>query len=153
MENDPSSKFHLSCHKVPHPNAAPCHNNSNASRSRDAADQCDEENLGVEPDRVNCQAVLVDVPLLLKDVVKVPDLDAPVDGGSDDTVVSANHQRLDLHNPLQEEGGVTHPKKNKKQKTWKWATILLTKSPVFMSQQSSSCLLEDSIGIGGCGFT
>ena len=48
--------------------------------------------------------MLVDVPLLLKDVVEVPDLDAPVDGGGDDTVVSANHQRLDLNNSLEEEG-------------------------------------------------
>ena len=57
-----------------------------------------------EPYSVNCQAVLVDVPLLLKDVVEVPDLDAPVDGGSDNTVVSANHQRLDLNNSLEKEG-------------------------------------------------
>ena len=57
--------------------------------------------------------MLVDVPLLLKDVVEVPDLDAAVDGGSDDTVVSANHQRLDLHNSLQEEEGVTHTTKTK----------------------------------------
>ena len=57
-----------------------------------------------EPYSVNCQAVLIDVPLLLKDVVEVPDLDAPVDGGSDNTVVSANHQRLDLNNSLEEEG-------------------------------------------------
>ena len=56
-----------------------------------------------EPYSVNCQAVLVDVPLLLKDVVEVPDLDAPVDGGSDDTVFTANHQRLDLHNSLKGE--------------------------------------------------
>ena len=55
-----------------------------------------------EPYCVNCQAVLIDVPLLLKDVVEVPDLDAPVDGGSDNTVVSANHQRLDLNNSLEE---------------------------------------------------
>ena len=48
--------------------------------------------------------MLVDVPLLLKDVVEVPDLDAPVDGGSDYTVVSADHQRLDLHNSLEGEG-------------------------------------------------
>ena len=66
--------------------------------------RCQEWNFFVEPDRVNCQAVLVDVPLLLKDVVEVPDLDAPVDGGSDNTVVSANHQRLDLHNSLEEKG-------------------------------------------------
>ena len=72
--------------------------------------QCHEENLGVEPYGVDCQAVLVDVPLLLKDVVKVPDLDAPVDGGSNNTVVRANHQRLDLHNSLEEEG-VPHEKK------------------------------------------
>ena len=48
--------------------------------------------------------MLVDVPLLLKNVVEVPDLDAPVDGGSNNTVVSANHQRLDLHNSLEEKG-------------------------------------------------
>ena len=47
--------------------------------------------------------MLVDVPLLLKDVVEIPDLDAPVDGGSNNTVVSSNHQRLDLHNSLEEE--------------------------------------------------
>ena len=29
--------------------------------------------------------------------------------------------------------------------TWKWATILFTRSPVFMSQQSSSCLTKGSI--------
>ena len=62
--------------------------------------------------------MLVDVSLLLKDVVEVPDLDAAVDGGSDDTVVSANHQRLDLHNSLQEEEGATH-KTKQEQKTWK----------------------------------
>ena len=58
--------------------------------------------------------MLVDVPLLLKDVVEVPDLDAPVDGGSDDTVVTANHQRLDLHNSLEEEG-VPYTKKRRTQ--------------------------------------
>ena len=66
-----------------------------------------------EPYSVNCQAVLIDVPLLLKDVVEVPDLDAPVDGGSDDTVVTANHQRLDLHNSLKEEGVQSKHRKSK----------------------------------------
>ena len=58
--------------------------------------------------------MLVDVSLLLKDVVEVPDLDAPVDGGSDNTVVSADHQRLDLHNSLKGEG-VPHNDREKGQ--------------------------------------
>ena len=48
--------------------------------------------------------MLVDVPLLLEDVVEIPDLDAPVDRRRDDTVVGADHQRLDLHNPLGKDG-------------------------------------------------
>ena len=48
--------------------------------------------------------MLVDVPLLLEDVVEIPDLDAPVDRRRDDTVVGADHQRLDLHNPLEKDG-------------------------------------------------
>ena len=51
------------------------------------------------------------MPFLLKDVVEIPDLDAPVDGGSDNTVVCANHQRLDLHNSLKEEGVQSKHKK------------------------------------------
>ena len=62
--------------------------------------------------------MLVDVSLLLKDVVEVPDLDAPVDGGSNDTVVSANHQRLDLHNSLERRRYATQKSENKL-KTWK----------------------------------
>ena len=64
--------------------------------------------------------MLVDVPLLLKDVVEVPDLDAPVNGGSDDTVVSADHQGLDLHNSLEREGVPCEEEQNEdKLKTWK----------------------------------
>ena len=64
--------------------------------------------------------MLVDVALLLKDMVEVPDLDAPVDGGSDDTVVSADHQRLDLHNSLKGEGVPCEEEQNEdKLKTWK----------------------------------
>ena len=48
--------------------------------------------------------MLIDVPLLLEDVVEIPDLDAPVDRRCDDTVVGADHQRLDLHNPLEKDG-------------------------------------------------
>ena len=48
--------------------------------------------------------MLVDVPLLLEDVVEIPDLDAPVDRRRDNTVVGADHQRLDLHNPLGKDG-------------------------------------------------
>ena len=44
--------------------------------------------------------MLVNVPLLLKDVVKIPDLDASVNGRGDDLIVGANHKGLDLNNPL-----------------------------------------------------
>ena len=87
------------------------------------------------------------MPLLLEDVVEIPDLDAPVDRRRDDTVVGADHQRLDLHNPLEKDGvdlGLTLWDLLQRG-TWKWATILFTRSPVFMSQQSSSCLTKGSI--------
>ena len=45
--------------------------------------------------------MFVNVPLLLKDVVKVPDLDASVDGRGDDLIVGANHKGLYLNNPLE----------------------------------------------------
>ena len=45
--------------------------------------------------------MFVNVPLLLKDVVKVPDLNASVDGGGDDLIVGANHKGLYLNNPLE----------------------------------------------------
>ena len=50
--------------------------------------------------------MFVNVVILFKDVVEVPDLDAPVDGGGDDGVLSAHHQTLDIHNAL--EMGVQH---------------------------------------------
>ena len=56
---------------------------------------------GGDTDGLYRHAVFVDVPLFLKDVVKVPDLDAPVDGGSEDEVVRADHQGLDLDDPLE----------------------------------------------------
>ena len=45
--------------------------------------------------------MLVNVPLLLKDVVQVPDLDASVDGRGDDLIVGANHKGLYLNNSLE----------------------------------------------------
>ena len=45
--------------------------------------------------------MLVNVPLLLKDVVKIPDLDASVNGRGDDLIVGANHKGLYLNNPLE----------------------------------------------------
>ena len=69
---------------------------------------------GGDTERVDGELVLVDVSLLLEDVVQVPDLDAPVDGGGDDLVVGADHQGLDLHDPLEvgrhplDEGPVLH---------------------------------------------
>ena len=50
--------------------------------------------------------MFVNVVILLEDVVEVPDLDAPVDGGGDDGVLSADNQALDVYNAL--EMGVQH---------------------------------------------
>ena len=44
--------------------------------------------------------MLVDVVLLLKDVVQVPHLDAPVNGACEDGVLRFRHQGLDLDDPL-----------------------------------------------------
>ena len=51
---------------------------------------------------IDGQLVLVDVVLLLKDEVQVPDLDAAIDGAGEDGVLSGRHQGLDLNDPLNE---------------------------------------------------
>ena len=61
-------------HEVPDPEAAPGHRHRYPRRGGDAQ-------------RVNGQLVFVNVPLLLEDVVQVPDLDASVDGRGDDLIV------------------------------------------------------------------
>ena len=53
-----------------------------------------------DTDAIYGQLVLVDVMHLLEDVVEVPDLDASVDGGGDDTVFFTIDQRLYLNDPL-----------------------------------------------------
>ena len=75
-------------HEVPDTQTAPGHRHRDPRRGGDAQG-------------INGQLVLVNVPLLLEDVVQVPDLDAPVDGRGDDLIVGANHQGLDLDNPLE----------------------------------------------------
>ena len=77
----------MSRHEVPHSETTSGDHDGDPGSGRDA-------------EGVDGELVLVNVSLLLKDVVQVPDLDAAVDGGGDDLVVGAHHQRLYIHDSL-----------------------------------------------------
>ena len=57
--------------------------------------------LAGDTDVVNGQLVFINVMILLKDVVEVPDLDAPVQAGGDDAVISASSQRDHVQDSLE----------------------------------------------------
>ena len=94
-------ELQLARHEVPDPDAAPGDDHGDASLGGDAGDGeagCGQPPL---PDGVNGQAVLVNVALFLKNVIKVPDFDASIDRRRDHAVVCPNDEGLDLDDPLE----------------------------------------------------